>query len=365
MLRFAHMIVAPALSMAAACTVDSRSDGDAGGPVDSDGADDPADPIALDVGAGETSDEAACGHLSDTVFGTLQPADILIVVDNSPSMVLEARAVQQNLNEFSRQVVDAGVDVRVYLQSAYPNPTTTRDIDTGICIEPPLGNGGCPLSDNNPPRFSHLADVIGSTSALPRLVDTFDTWSPILRDGAQTHVVVVTDDDSRFSPDEFDEQFRALDPRLEDYVLHAITPLRACESAARVGETYVELADRTGGVVGDLCEQSFMPIFDRLSAAVVSGADVNCVFDLPVPPDGWGYEAGGFEVRAYDGANEPQHLPYRASALDCFPDRDGWLVDDDFRPTTIAVCPATCRELHELPFASVHVGLTCEPIAEG
>lgn len=323
------------------------------------------DPIALDVAGGDAIDPAACGHVSDTAFGTLEPADILIIVDNSPSMVLEARAVQQNLNEFSRRIVDAGVDVRVYLQSAYPNPATNRDFDTGICIEAPLGNGGCPLSDNNPPLFSHLADIIGSDSALPRLVWAFDQWSPIIREDAQTHVVVVTDDDSRFSPEEFDDLFTALDDRLESYVFHAITPLMPCESAARVGETYIELADQTGGVVGDLCSQSFDPIFDRLSAAVVDGADVACVFDLPVPPQGWGYDPDGFEVRSYDGANEPTVIEPLDSGLGCLDGGEGWFVDDDSRPGQVAVCPETCRKLRALPFASVHIGLSCEPLAEG
>src|SRR5688500_16039227 len=124
------------LSLVAACAVDLRDDTPAGAaastpreaaptrPSPEAGADDHELPVVrLDVPAADETTTAAgdpnCASFTDTGSVIKRPADIIFVVDNSPSMIEETDAVQAQLNAFSQQIVDAGIDIRVLLLTAY------------------------------------------------------------------------------------------------------------------------------------------------------------------------------------------------------------------------------------------------------
>ncbi len=53
------------------------------------------------------------------------------------------------MNNFSTKIINSGIDVHVVMISSYPT-------DDGICVDPPLGSGGCPVKDNNPPKYTHV-----------------------------------------------------------------------------------------------------------------------------------------------------------------------------------------------------------------
>jgi hypothetical protein len=82
--------------------------------------------------SGTEGDDEECASQTTPAENKKQPADIIVVVDNSGSMDFEAGAVQDNLDAFSQQIVDSGIDVRVVLISSYPGD------GNGICIDPPL-----------------------------------------------------------------------------------------------------------------------------------------------------------------------------------------------------------------------------------
>ena len=118
-----------------------------------------------------------------------QAADIILVIDNSGSMEIEAASVKANMNKFSGKIIASGVDAHVVLISAIEGKN-------GMCIEPPLGGGGCPLADSKLPTFLHIDHKVGSFNALQKLLDRHADWKDQMRPDARKHIVVVSDDNS-------------------------------------------------------------------------------------------------------------------------------------------------------------------------
>jgi hypothetical protein len=332
------------------------------------GDEDPAPDVRLDVGspgAGVSDDDDSCATFSETGISVKRPADIMFVVDNSPSMVQEADAVQNRLSAFSQQIVDAGIDVHVFLLTAYPDPSIPPQLDTGICIDPPLGGGGCPTSDNNPPMFSHLHQTIGSSHALLRLIDTHEQWAPIVREDSVKHVIIVSDDDSYLTASEFDTQFTALDPSYADYVLHGIVSLDDCAYADTIGTQYVTLAGMTDGILGDLCDQDWQPLFDLLSTAVIEGTDIACDWAVPEAPDGLLVDPGSIDVEVEAGDGSSIAFGPVAGQAACADVEHGFYYDDPVAPTRMYACPQTCGAIEATTEATVNIEVGCAAPSEG
>jgi hypothetical protein len=351
--------------------VDSTADG---GTSSGAGTDESGASIKLDVG-GEADTTAAddggeCVAVDETADVGLQPADIIFVVDNSGSMDAEAAAVQQNMNAFSNQITAANVDAHVVLISAYP------DSDAGICIAPPLGGGGCPVDDNNPPGYIHIADGIGSNNALLKLLEHHPAFTGALRPEAAKHIVVVSDDDSDLDANEFAVMLTALDPSFAGFTFHGIVapedPVIACfaqtsccATSADVGQEYIDLINQTGGVFGNLCDQQFQPLFDALATQVIQGATLSCTYDIPPPPDGETFDPDEVNVEFDDGTGNPLAIGRVDSAADCGAVTDGWYYDDPDAPTQILVCPQTCDKIQGFSSATVSIAFGCATIPAG
>lgn len=324
--------------------------------------------VRLDLPPSDESTSVAgdedCAAFSATGKVVQKPADIIVVVDNSPSMVDETNAVQDNLNDFSQQIVGAGIDIRVLLMTAYPDPNAAESIDTGVCIEPPLGGGGCPLEDDNQPIFAHMQQIIGSEHALAKILSTHQNWKPMMRPDSVKHIIVVSDDDSYVSAAEFDEQFRALDPTYEDYVFHGIVSTSNCPASGAIGEEYLALAEMTGGVIGDLCDQQFQPTFDVLSTAVSSGTTLACEWPLPDAPEGKTIDPDSVEiVLEIDGVSV---APPRVEGPDaCVLGEHGWYYDDPEEPTKLVACPTTCDAVTAAGSAELDIDVGCATFPAG
>ncbi|MEM6992242.1 MAG: vWA domain-containing protein, partial [Myxococcota bacterium] len=229
--------------------------GDDGGDTSGLDDDDGVDPQKFDVQgpddptAPPPEEEEECATVTESAAATVQPADVIFVIDNSGSMTFEANAVQQNMNGFSQQIVDSGVDVNVVMISSYSG--------NGVCVAPPLGGGGCPGDDNNLPTYRHVGQSIGSNNALSQLVNLHGQWQPSMRAEASKHIVIVTDDNSSMNAAQFDAAFVGLDASYAEYRLHGIVSLTNCPQTAQIGNVYIDLANDTGGVLGDLCDQDF------------------------------------------------------------------------------------------------------------
>lgn len=353
----------PAASDAPLPTDTSEGSGaSTGGSTDGDTAFDPTMTARLDLpplaGSSTGDTDGTCTSFTAAGEVSKQPADIIFVVDNSPSMLDEAHAVRDNLNAFSEQIVDAGIDIRVLLLTAYPDPSAAPEVDTGVCIEPPLGGGGCPASDLNLPIFAHLPRIIGSVQALSVVLDSHESWSEMMRHHSGKHVIVISDDDSFLGAEDFDAQFLALDPVHAGYAFHGIVATELCPEAGAIGSEYIALAELTGGVIGDLCQQQFQPLFDQLSTAVLEGSGLACTWPMPAAPAGKTIDPDSVEVRlAIDGVQvDPFHFQ---TAAGCSPGVHGWYYDDNAAPTELVACPATCEVLSTGVAADLEIDVGC------
>jgi hypothetical protein len=362
-----------------ATTITTTSPGDSTGATD-DTANDSmstADTIGkLDVAGADNTDGGStgeeCASLDVMSDVGLQPADIIFIVDNSGSMNLEAGWVQQYMNDFSSQIFLANIDAHVVLISSYP------DVGNGICIDSPLGSGGCPTMDTNAPGFLHVNQEVDSNNPLDILISTQPMWAGSMRATASKHIVVVTDDESDLDAVMFTGMWAALDPTYSPFFFHAIAAQQdpvtscldgnashCCAISAAPGFVYHMLVDQTGGVWGNLCDQEFQPIFDQLSMAVVQGSALACEYAIPDPPDGMDFDPMQVNVEFEDDAGGILQIGNVAGPGDCGGVTDGWYYDNPADPTTILLCPQTCDKIQGFTMASVSIGFGCATVPAG
>lgn len=306
-----------------------------------------------------------CAAITEMAMNKKQPADIIFVIDNSGSMDTEIASVQSNMNAFSTKIINSGIDVHVILLSAQDS----------ICIDPPLGSGGCPVKDNNPPKLLHVNTSIGSNDALQKVIAHYPDYKDALRPDASTHVVVVTDDNSDLGANAFDTMFKALDPGFADYKLHAICGAKdsgdilwcaqnalCCAFTADKGSVYLDLINKTGGEWGDLCLQDFTPVFNVLSTEVIQNATLACEWVIPDPMGDDPIDFGKVNVDFDDGMNNVQTIGKVESEADCANVSDGWYYDDPMKPTKIYVCPQTCAKIQGVKDAKINIKFGCETV---
>jgi hypothetical protein len=363
-------------------TVGSVSFNPTTSPMDSDsasgGSDDVADDTAdtggipkLDIGSADTGldTDNECAAVSETATVGTQPADIIVVVDNSGSMAAEAGFVQQNMNVFSSQIFLANIDAHVVLISADDSD------EAGICIAQPLGSGTCP-DDTNLPGYLHIPQGVGSNDALQRILDNFPTWAPQMRPTASKHIIVVSDDDSNLSANDFNNQFLALDPSHAGYTFHAIASpedeilaclaqTSCCLLAAALSEVYLDLTALTGGIFGNLCDQNFGPIFDEVSMAVVQGSALACEYEIPPPPAGMDFDPDEVNVQFDDGMGGMLAIGRVDDPTQCGGVANGWYYDNPAMPTRIVLCPQTCTTIQGFAMASVSIEFGCATVPAG
>jgi hypothetical protein len=321
-----------------------------------------------------------CGAVTQRAENTLQPADIIFGIDTSGSMSEEVAEVQANLNAFSQQIIDSGIDVRVIVLatpqgSAMPGGVTVD----GPCIAAPLGSGQCP-DDSNPPTYVHVNQMVASWDVLDIYVNAYPTYKPHLREGSLKTFVTITDDnaDSETSPfgllgvrptihtaDDFIAAVGNLEPgspMWSDWRYSGIYSFTLCESAAfgAVGAVHEALVAKTGGVKGDLCLQQFAPVFDELAKQVAATVTLACDWAIPPPPQGETFDKSKSNVQVtLDGAVEQLLKVPDVSQCAAI---EGWHYDDEAAPTKVVACPSTCSRIQAAVDAQVDLQFGCETL---
>jgi hypothetical protein len=312
-------------------------------------------------GKGDTGDCVATG--AEAEVGR-QGADMVWIIDNSCSMAVEAVAVQTNMNRFAQALIDKGIDVHLVLVSSSntsyqmnvacpPNDFVcalgmliTGFIDFGICIAAPFGSGTCP-NDSLPPNYLHVPIPVGSNNVLQMALDNYPMYASMMRPNASKHFAVVTDDESNIDAATFTAGVAALDPTLfASWRFHGIFSFTKCPDAANVSAVYPKLVTDTGGVSGDLCTQTFDPVFDALAMDVVMKAEVACDWPIPTPPAGQTLDPAKVNVNLTLPGGKVVALGKIPAGQKC-DGREGWYYDherdvDGMMPTTVLSCPASC-----------------------
>jgi hypothetical protein len=168
--------------------------------------------------------------------------------------------------------------------------------------------------------------------------------------------------------------FKALDPSYQDYFFHAIAvtegPIQNPNCwllppiAAAVGAVYIDLVDATGGVIGNMCDQDFQPVFDAISEKVVTEAPLACEWDIPEPPEGEMFDPEKVNVE-FTIDNVVTEIGHVDDPSECANVSDGWYYDDDQAPTRILFCPQTCTKIQAAMGATVDIKFGCKTIPAG
>ncbi|MCA9665443.1 MAG: hypothetical protein KC503_07640 [Myxococcales bacterium] len=289
--------------------------------------------------------------------------DIVLSVDTSSSMTVEAGWVKDNLNAFARYIADQDIDYRVVVvaergdtrpiaklpSGGVGGEVVTSSNRRGICVPAPLGGPNC----GDGPRFRHVDRRVDG-DALKHLVAGYQDYRSFLRADASTSFVAISDDDSSKPPAWFEQQIAALgDPGFPDgYTFHSIVgvgadPLRGCATAARAGRVYQELSRKTGGSVFPVCRTDWRPTFEALAREVVKASKPPCAYRLPVPPDGKSIQPRQIRV-SYLADGQPELLQRVESAAGCAAVAGGaraFFTDDANNPRFVRFCPGTCAAL--------------------
>lgn len=332
----------------------------------------------------DVTPDSACASSVQEATTTQLPVDIVWMVDNSASMQPAIAEVTAGLNDFAALIAGKNLDYRVIMLSL--RSKTSPVVISGsnrypVCIPPPLaGDADC----GDGARFFQSSVDIRSTQPLEQFLGTLgqtagyqqgeakggEPWADKLRPEATKTIVVVTDDNARLSPTDFEtfpggqNPFNSLtlppgilDPSwsglFEGYVFSGIygwgsdnDPSVTCvytdgTKPPSAGPTYTTLVKKTGGVRAKLCDASaaWGPFFDAVAQAVIETSKLSCELSIPKPQDG---ELDPAAVNVQIVSNDMPSPLYKVSgAAACGPD-GGWYYDDDVAPTKVLLCPASC-----------------------
>jgi hypothetical protein len=353
--------------------------------------------------------DAACAAVSAEATVDRLPVDIIWIVDNSVSMAPAIDQVTRGLNAFAATIGSRGLDYRVVMLSlrSATNPVTIHGgTRYAVCIPQPLaGDAAC----GNGERFFQSSIDVRSTQPLEQLLGTLgqttgytgaddrggEPWRAFLRPEATKTIVVVTDDNSRLSADDFEHFGGGTNPNntslqlppgvlqpawaglFDHYVFDGIygwgdASGGRCTYAGgglppSAGPVYSELVTRTGGVRAQICSgaTAWTPFFDSVATAVEHTSRVACDMPIPSPAPGYVLDPTHVNVVFTPMGSPPSYLGKVAGAGACGP-TGGWYYDDDAAPTRIFLCPASCQSLqdaaHMTGGASVQVQFGCDTI---
>ena len=328
--------------------------------------------------------DAACAVASETAQLEKLPVDIIWMVDNSVSMQPAIDEVTQGLNAFAQLIGGKSLDYKVIMLSlrSKTNPVTVAGgTRYAVCIPPPLaGDANC----GNGPSFFQSSIDIRSTQPLEQFLGTLgqtngymqgqerggEPWQQELRPNATRTIVVVSDDNARLSPTDFEQFAGGKNPfnsltlpegilrpfwngLFTDYVFSGIygwgsdtDPNVKCTYPGGTqppasGTTYTTLVQKTGGVRAQLCAGSsaWGPFFDAVAQAVVKGSKLTCELALPTPSTGT-LDPGKVNVSIVTPTGTT--TLYKVSGAAACDLNGGWYYDDEQAPTKVLLCPASC-----------------------
>jgi hypothetical protein len=305
-------------------------------------------------------------------------ADVIWLVDTSPTMSEEIAKVQEGLADFVATVEATGADLH-----------TVMIAGPSACMPAPVGSGMCPDDSNPSADYLHHTAMIGAypdasidggyfTNALDMFRETFPQWRHHLRPDAYKMIIGISDADVANShmtdmrlPEEVARDmydwiegqsefggatwvFSAIACRLEAGVS------TACATIQRV---YPELVDISNGHIGDLSDDSaaFQSVIDELAERTATDVTpVDCEWSIPNPPEGLVFDSDKVNVTYAIDAASPKTIVKVSSAGECSIAGDGWYYDNDTMPTRVIVCPNTCTTLQADATTRVDVAFGCK-----
>jgi hypothetical protein len=306
-----------------------------------------AETTAADTGDG------ACEPVTLPLPNPEQPVGVVLLVDNSAGMGEEAAEVSARLGTLAGRL-GARVEVTFVMISAYPT-----DDPQGVCVAPPLGNGGCPVSDEQPPAYLHIGLPVTPLAALSQVFVTYEQWATALPEGAKRQLVVVSDGETGVAVEDFREGFIMLDPeRNASHRVHVSVAHTACPQAATPGEQWRAHAAASGGYDHDLCTEDYETFFEELGTRIIDDLGDRCRWVLPAIPEGVELHPDRVELLV-DADGLLTSFARVGSEAECDAAVPGWYWEDPAAPAAMHACPATCTLLLDFTAVESSVRFGC------
>lgn len=352
------------------------------------------------AGEGGTSGEAGSGGFQSCATGVsvgetkLQPVDIIWMVDNSSSMEPTIKQLTAGLNNFANIIAGANLDYHVVMLSLRYKGSTTFKGSTryGVCIPTPLaGDDNC----GDGARFFQSSIDIKSTQPLEQFLGTLGQtqgftagedrggtpWKQYLREGASKTMIIVSDDNSRLSADNFlhfpggknPSNSTQLPPGILDsswnglfnkWIFHGLygwgsesNPSTTCTFSggshpASSGPVYTQLIKTSGGARAQICGNAseWDAFLQTTAQAVVASSEIACELPIPPPPSG-SSEINPSKVNVSFVTQSSESMLFKVDGPSgpsgCNPVSGGWYYDDPENPKNIQLCPASCQAAND------------------
>ncbi|MGK4002663.1 hypothetical protein WMF31_08570 [Sorangium sp. So ce1036] len=369
-------------------------------------------------GAPPVTPDTACVATVAEATLTKRPVDIIFMIDNSESMANEIISVQNNINDsFAAIIAASGIDYRVIMLAQHGDP----NVGDSVCIGAPLSAASCdPIPEqpgNNPPTFYHYSYENRSHNAICNMLASYSGgvvdeygaaplgWSEWTRADSLKVFVVITDDnvgcqtshlernvylDDRNTAEagedvaaRVEEMLLGLEPRVfgdasaPNYIFHSIvglsenspatdayppegdTVLGTCGTAVAPGTGYQALSRRSGGLRFPLCEtSSYDVVFQAIAEGVITGAVVDCEFEVPDSPPGEIIDLATVVVQYTPGDGSEARSFKQVAGVDAC-EAGSFYIESD----TIKLCPDACQTVQADAGAQVDVLYGCDPEA--
>jgi len=234
-------------------------------------------------------------------------ADIIFVLDTSPSMGAETNNIMSNLNAFGQHLENEGIDYRVIFVGK-------TQACCNICVSPPLASSNC---GDTGTRYRHVNQLILSVDACSRMAESamYAQYTSFLRQDAAKTIVFISDDgitDTEYDGstnrgeygctknscktvkatkwlndlqilDGVKKQFAPTDILPRGVMVHTIDAHDCTgEHGHQRSYVYRGLAELTGGKNYLLCESDWTPYFSTIAGAVANTAvKAKCVHAVP------------------------------------------------------------------------------------
>ncbi len=199
--------------------------------------------------------------------------DILMVIDNSGSMQPYQQKLSTNFSHFLTYFIEADVDYQI--------AAVTTDVmaDTAGQIRGEVINTSTPDAEG---VFSEIVNVgttgtgweMGLEAAYKALTEPLVSTSNagFLREEATLSLIFVSDEEdaSPLPVNDYINAFRDIKGQRSRDVFNAsalvvIEEGRECDEFSTAGDRYMDVAEQTNGVLGDICSDDFASIVEELS----------------------------------------------------------------------------------------------------
>ena len=273
-----------------------------------------------------------CTETAKTSGTTATPVDLVTFIDTSGSMGVEAKTFTASLNSLTSGLNKSAIDWHIVV----------IEQDTSCCKVTfgDLYNG----------RLKHLNLGVYSTDGLKKLISYYPQYSGHLRTGAKLHFLAVTDDESSgMTAAQFEAAlFKLQNPSIaQDFTFHSIVafgPLaqKGCATGAKIGQQYLSLTAKTGGLKQAVCDASWSSLFgDLLQTMTAQGSAANkCSYGLPTNVTSYGPAQAGMKVQLAAGGQTQTFVAVKDAAA-CGTSQ-GYYLTPASQPTHLVLCEYAC-----------------------